>query len=451
MVPGQEELDRLLGQLRGVVGSTQVLVDADLRAGYERDWTGRYLGTTPAVVRPGSTDEVAAVVRACRAAGRPLVPQGGNTGLVGGATPLDGEIVVSLRRLDRLDPVDELAGAVVVGAGVTLATLHAHAARAGLSFGVDLAARDSATVGGMVATNAGGLRFVRHGGMRQQVLGVEAVLGDGSVVSRLDPPPKDNMGYDLAGLLCGSEGTLGIVTAVRLRVVPRPRQIQTALLGLADLATALGVVAGLRRAGASVEAGEGFFDDGLALVCEHAGLARPVPASPAYLLAEWDGTLEMLAGIAGVDEERVAVASDDSSRSRLWRYREAHTETVGALGVPHKLDVGVAPAKLDELAARVRAAVAESGGGNRVVLFGHVADGNLHVNLLGPGPDDERLDDRVAAIVADLGGSSSAEHGIGRAKRRWLTLNRSPEELAAYRRLRAAFDPDGILNPNVGA
>ncbi|MGE0795443.1 MAG: FAD-binding oxidoreductase [Acidimicrobiia bacterium] len=443
-------LGPLLDRLRTLVGADHVLTDADLRAGYERDWTGRFVGATPAVVRPGTAAEVAGVVEACRLAGVAVVAQGGNTGLVGGSVPLGGELVVSLRRLRRLDPVDELDLSVIVGAGVTLAELQAHAAAAGLEVGVDLAARDSATVGGMVATNAGGLRFVRHGGMRQQLLGIEAVLGDGSTVSRLDSPPKDNVGYDLAGLLCGSEGTLGLVTAARLRLVPPPREVQTALVGTADLAGALAVVAGLRRAGVAVEAAEGFFDAGLELVRRHTGLPRPMPASPAYLLVEWDGPVDALAAVDGLDPEAVVVASGASSRDQLWRYREAHTEAVNGLGVPHKLDVAVDPRRLDELAAAVTAAARAVDPTTVVVLFGHVADGNLHVNLVGPAPDDDRPDDRIAAVVAGMGGSISAEHGIGTAKRRWLSLARTPAELGAYRALRRAFDPAGILNPNAG-
>lgn len=446
-----EVIGPLLRQLRTIVGPPHLLTDPDVRAGYERDWTGRFLGRTPAVVRPATTEEVAEVVAACAASGVALVPQGGNTGLVGGSVPLQGEILLSLRRLRRLDAVDEVRGSVVAGAGVTLAELAAHAVRAGLRFGVDLGARDSATIGGMIATNAGGLRFVRHGGMRQQVVGIEAVLGGGSIVSRLDAPPKDNVGYDLAGLLCGSEGTLGIVTTARLRLKAPPGEVQTALLGVPDLSAALAIVAELQRSGVSVEAAEAFFDDGLERVLAHTGLSRPVPPAPAYLLVEWEGGLEVLAGVAGVDGEEVALATTEARRAQLWRYREAHTETVNSMGVPHKLDVAVDPSRLDELAAAVRLEAGRSEGPAVVVLYGHVADGNLHVNVVGPAPDDERLDDRLAAIVAGMGGSISAEHGIGTAKRRWLSLTRSPAEIAAYRALRRAFDPAGILNPNVGA
>ena len=439
-------MEALLAELRSIVGDAHVLVDADVRAGHEVDWTGRFVGSTPAVVRPGSTDEVAGVVRACADRSCALVPQGGNTGLVGGSVPLAGELVLSTQRLRSVGPVDDLAGQVTVGAGVTLGALQAHVAASGWEVGVDLAARDSATIGGMVATNAGGLAFVRHGGMREQVVGVEAVLGDGSVVSHLGGLLKDNTGYDLAALLCGSEGTLGVVTAVRLRLVPPTGDRVTALVAVAGVASALGVVRDLRRSGVVLEAAELFLDEGMALVCGHLGIGRPVAAAPAYLLVEWAGPVDVLAAADVVD---AVVAEDAGRRASLWRYREAHTEAVNALGVPHKLDVTLPLAELSSFVDDVRAAVTAVAPGATVVLFGHVADGNVHVNVVGPPPDDETVDDTVLRLVAERGGSISAEHGIGTAKKHWLHLARSDAELAAFRSLKAALDPKGILHPNV--
>jgi FAD/FMN-containing dehydrogenase len=437
----------LLDELRRIVGPAHVLADADLRAGYEVDWTGRFRGSTPAVVRPADVDEVAAVLLACRRAGAAVVPQGGNTGLVGGGVPLAGELVLSTRRLTALGPVDEVAGQAVVGAGATLAAVQAHVAACGWAVGVDLAARDSATIGGMVATNAGGLAFLRHGGMRRQVAGVEAVLADGSVVAPMRGLAKDNTGYDLAGLLCGSEGTLAVVTAVRLQLVRPPRRRATALVPVPDLAAALAIVTAADRAGLVVEAAEGFFDQGMAMVCAHLGIPRPLEPAPAYLLLDWDGPVEALADLEGVDA--AVVADDDRRRADLWRYREAHTESVNALGVPHKLDVTLPLARLDAFATEVRAVVEAVAPGATVVLFGHVADGNLHVNVVGPAAEDDAVDGAVLGLAAAQGGSISAEHGIGTAKRRWLHLARSDAELAVYRALKAAFDPSATLNPNV--
>jgi FAD/FMN-containing dehydrogenase len=438
-------VEALLAELRSIVGGAHVLVEADVRAGHEVDWTGRFVGTTPAVVRPGTTDEVAAVVRACAGAGCALVPQGGNTGLVGGSVPLAGEVVLSTRRLAGLGPVDDLSGQVTVGAGATLGAVQAHVAGSGWEVGVDLAARDSATVGGMVATNAGGLAFVRHGAMREQVVGVEAVLGDGSVVSHLGGLLKDNTGYDLAGLLCGSEGTLGVVTAVRLRLVPPAGDRVTALVAVAGVASALAVVRDLRRAGVVLEAAELFLDDGMALVCGHLGVARPLAAAPAYLVVEWAGPVDLLARAEVLD---AVVAEDAARRAALWRYREAHTEAVNALGVPHKLDVTLPLGELSAFVDDVRAAVATVAPGATTVLFGHLADGNVHVNVVGPPPEDESVDDTVLRLVAGRGGSISAEHGIGTAKKRWLHLARTDAEVAAFRAIKAALDPANVLNPN---
>jgi FAD/FMN-containing dehydrogenase len=437
---------RVLDALRAIVGDAHVLVDDDVRAGYEIDWTGRFRGRTPAVVRPGTVDEVAAVVDTCRARGLAIVPQGGNTGLVGGSVPVDGEVVVSTRRLTRLDRVDQLAGQVTAGAGVTLAGLQEHATEAGWAFGVDLAARESATIGGLVATNAGGLAFLRRGGMRQQITGIEAVLGDGSVVSHLGGLLKDNTGYDLASLLCGSEGTLGIVTAARLRLVPPDRDLTTALVAVEGVDAALAVVAALVRAGVAVDAAELFFDDGLALVCAHLGLPRPLTSAPAYALVEWSGPVDALTVAGDVD---AVVAQERGPRAGLWRYREAHTEAVNALGIPHKLDVSLPLHLLSSFVDDVRTTVERVAPGSTTVLFGHVADGNVHVNVVGPAPDDDTVDDAVLRLVAERGGSISAEHGIGRAKARWLHLVRTPAEVAAFRSIKRALDPDVVLNPGV--
>jgi FAD/FMN-containing dehydrogenase len=442
-----------LAALTEVVGADHVLVDDDVRAGYEVDWTGRFRGRCRAVVRPGSTAEVAAVVRWCGAHGLAVVPQGGNTGLVGGSVPgPDGDgVVVSLHRLQRFDPVDEVAAQVTVGAGVTLAALHERVRGSGWAFGVDLAARDSATIGGMIATNAGGIRVLRHGAMRAQVLGVEAVLGDGSVVSHLGGLVKDNTGYDLAGLLTGSEGTLGVVTAARLRLVPDPPDRVVVLAPLPSVAAAMALCARLRARVPGLEALEAVLGDGLALVCDHLGLAHPFPADPPVaLLAEWAGEgdpPDALVEIFGSDD--VLVAADGAGRERLWRYREAMTESISAVGVPHKLDVTLPLGSVAEFADAVVGAVQAAVPPAAVHLFGHLGDGNLHVNVTGVDPDDERVDDVVLRLVADHGGSISAEHGIGRAKVPWLGLVRSDSEIAAFAAIKAALDPNGVMNPGV--
>ncbi len=442
-----------LAGCRRAVGDEHVVVDPAVTASYVTDWTRRFTGSTPAVVRPGSTAAVAAVVALAREHAVALVPQGGNTGLVAGGVPLGGEVVVSLTRLSALGPVDLLAGQVTVGAGVTLAALAAHAAAGGLAFGVDLGSRASATVGGMVATNAGGLHVVRHGAMRAQVVGVEAALGTGHVISRLGGLVKDNTGYDLAQLLCGSEGTLGIVTAARVRLVSPPAQVVTALVGVDTVDRAVALAADLRRALPGVQALELMTGPSLRLVADF--LAAPPPVTPeaaAYLLVEVGAAVDptpalaaAIDGQAGVLDAAVATARGD--RARLWRWREAHSEAGAPLGVVHKLDVTLPAAELAGFCAEVVARVDAARPGATTLLFGHVGDGNVHVNVVGPPADDEGVDDVVLALVVERGGSISAEHGIGTLKRRWLERDRSPAEVAAMRSIKAALDPDGILNP----
>ena len=443
----------MLDELRAAVGAEHVLTDADTVAGYTVDWTGRFRGATPAVVRPGNVREVARVVDICRDAGATIVPQGGNTGLVGGSVPLAGELVLSLRRLDALDRVDEAVGQVTAGAGVTLARLQAHARVAGWDYGVDLAARDTATVGGMVATNAGGVHVLRYGSTRRQVVGLQAVLADGSVVERLDGLEKDNTGYDLAALLCGSEGTLAIVTAARLRLVPASPHAVTVLLAFASPDAALAAGATLRREVDSLRALEYFEQEGVELLVAQLQLARPFPEPhAAYLLAEAAGSSDPTDDLAQAveharDVRDVAVATD-ARAEQLWRYRDAHAEAINQLGVPHKLDVTLPAGRLGEFLARVRPTVASVAPAAQVWLFGHAGDGNIHVNVTGVAPDDDTVTDAVLHLVAELHGSISAEHGVGVAKKRWIHLTRSPEELAVFRAIKRALDPSGLLNPN---
>jgi FAD/FMN-containing dehydrogenase len=396
---------------------------------------------------------VAAVVGLAREHGVALVPQGGNTGLVAGGVPLAGEVVVSLARLSTVGPVDRLAGQVTVGAGVTLAALAAHVAEQGLAFGVDVGSRDSATVGGMVATNAGGLHVVRHGAMRAQVVGVEAVLGTGEVISRLGGLVKDNTGYDLAQLLCGSEGTLGIVTAARLRLVAPPTHVVTALVGLGTTDRAVALAGDLRRVLPDLQALELMTGPSLRLVARFLGADPPVaPDAGAYLLVEVGSADDPLAGVAAAIDGQdgvldAAVATERAERARLWRWREAHSEAGAPLGVVHKLDVTLPAAELAGFCAQVVERVAASRPTATTLLFGHVGDGNVHVNVVGPPADDDGIDDVVLGLVVERGGSISAEHGIGSLKKRWLERDRSPADVAAMRAIKAALDPDGILNP----
>ncbi len=418
----------LLRRLEEVVGRNHVLTSPDLVAGFVTDWTGRWQGHTRGVVRPASVEEVQGVIRTCADFGVPVVPQGGNTGLVGGSIPHAGEVVVSLHRLDRLDPVDVDRKAVTVGAGITVAAVQAHARRAGLAYGVDLASRDSATVGGTIATNAGGVNVVAYGDTRAQVLGLEAVLADGRVVRRMGGVAKASIGPDPLSLLVGSEGSLGIVTAARLRLVEVPEgATHVTLMALDSLAD------GWRFLGPGVRAIEFFDRSCVDLVTRHQGLPRPLPADPPfYLLLESDDLPRLASDALAVVDRR------------LWTYRERITETISRTGVPLKLDVAVPPVRMDEFAA----GVAGLGLDGAVYLYGHLAEGNFHVNVVGPGHPGQ-MTDQVLELVTDMGGVIASEHGIGVAKAEWWRRSTDPALVEAGRRIKAALDPTGLMNPRV--
>jgi FAD/FMN-containing dehydrogenase len=437
-----------LRELAVIVGPQHVLT-RDAAAGYAVDWTGRFRGATPAVVRPADTAQVAAVLAWCTGAGLAVVPQGGNTGLVGGGVPLHGEVVLSLARLTGLGAVDPSSRQVTAGAGVTLAQVGA--ARPELDLGIRIASRDSATVGGAVATNAGGLRVLRYGPMRSQLRGVEAVLSDGTVVSHLAGLVKDNTGYDYPSLLTGSEGTLAVVTQARLQLVPRPRDLVTALVALDGAAAAHDLAVRALTAVPGLLSAEFLTQAGLDILIEHAGLRAPFPAGarPAYLLLEaaGPGALDELGEL--IADHPAAVAQAARDRERLWAYRERHPEAAGFIGTPIKLDVAVPASQWVRLATTVAGAVATADAGATVLIYGHIADGNLHVNVVPAGPADGRHEDAVFGLVAELGGSISAEHGIGVLKGPWLGLARSAAERALFARIRQAFDPAGTLNPGI--
>lgn len=461
----------LLDALRSIVGDGSVIVDEDLQASYVSDWTGRFGGRTPAVVLPSTTQEVAGVVRVCQRFSTPWVPQGGNTGLVGGGVPVDGEIVVSLRRLRLIGPIDAAAQQVTVGAGVTLAELDAALAPSGLMYGIDFGARDSATIGGTIATNAGGTAVVLYGMTRHQLVGIEAVLPSGDVMSRLGGLSKDNTGYDLTGLLCGSEGTLGIVTAARLQLRARPTERATAALAVPTMADALRLLVELRSTGGLEQCEIMRSVDITALRDARSVIAPAVWRNntgtfPWCILAEVVGSDALARLIAAL--ERVgdlmpiesAIAPNETGRQRWWQVREAHPELARHFGDVLKLDVSVPLPALDRfvdgLEDDITLAVATYAKGaqrhvpsTRLVLFGHLGDGNLHVNVGGHADSFAAIEAAVLGRTLRSSGTISAEHGIGRAKREWLVADRGAIAVAAMKSLKAAFDPAGLANPNV--
>ena len=447
----------LLHEFESIVGASHALHEDELVASYSTDWTGRFQGSTPLVLRPGTTEEVAQILRVASDASVALVPQGGNTGLVGGSVPLQGEVVLSLLRLNVCEPVDVLAQQVTLGAGVTLAQAQNHVSPFNLAIGVDLAARDSCTIGGMIATNAGGINVVRYGPMRDQLLGVEAVTADGSSISHLEGLEKDNTGYHLPGLLAGSEGSLAVITKARLRLHPHLEERCSAMLAFKSVGDAVSATAQLRRSVPDLHAVEVIFREAMDLVSDYISTSIPVRSDgSAWLIVEAASSSDPTDQLAQAIDDLgdlvldVAVGHDSTSRAGLWQFREKITEAIATRGTPHKLDVTLPASELAEFVSRIPEIISEVDRRATAVMFGHLGDGNVHVNVLGDDglePDNE-VESAVLGYVAQLGGSISAEHGIGTAKKEFLHLNRSGEEIAIFRAIKSSFDPKGILSPN---
>ncbi|GAB0118173.1 FAD-binding oxidoreductase [Acidisoma sp. 7E03] len=465
----------LLQQLTGRLGEGAVLTAPAEMAGYASDWRHLYEGRPRAVLRPSSTEEVAEIVRLCAAAGVPIVPQGGNTSMVGGATPAaDGRmIVLSLERLRRLRAIDPVEMTMTVEAGVTLAAAQAMAAAEGMLLPLSISSEGSAQIGGILATNAGGNNTLRFGNARDLVLGLEVVLADGAVWNGLRRLHKDNTGYALRQLFVGSEGTLGIITAAVLRLQPGVSARTSAFCAMASVDQALALLSRLRRRdGGALYAFEYMSAQSVDLVLRHVpGIALPVAAAPHYVLVDYastgqgeaqrllDETLEEVLGAAleAGDLEDAALSQSETQRAAFWKLREEHAEAQKRAGASVKNDVSVPlaalPAFLAEAAAAVEAVVPEL----RIAPFGHLGDGNIHFNLVQPEAMDgaaflarsEVLMTAVNAVVQRFEGSFSAEHGVGRLKTGLMESWRGGVELETMRRIKAALDPSGLLNPGV--
>jgi len=462
---------RLLDRLQSLLGPKGFSDDPEVMAPWLTDWRGKYHGRAAAMLSPASTEEVAAVVRLCAEEGAALVPQGGNSGMVGGATPdaSGDQLLLSLRRLSRIRSIDETARLAVVEAGVILETFHHAALDRGLRFPLTLGGKGSATIGGLVSTNAGGTQVLRHGTMRALVAGIEAVLPDGSIFDGLAPLKKDNRGYDLKHLLCGAEGTLGIVTAACLRLVPAATARATAWIGLEspDMALAL-----LRRLDAALDRQlEGF--EIIPHSCLDAVL-RHIPQTRAPLAAShrWYALVE-LAGDGGEDLDAaleaqlgealeagliadVVIAKNDAESEAFWRLRDSISEAERAEGPALQHDISVPIDAMPRFIAENPARLAAAFPGARALSFGHLGDGNVHHHVQPPADVDgkawlaahgEDLSRLVYRHVIELGGSISAEHGIGQMKRDLLAELDSPARLAALRGIKAGLDPAGLFNP----
>ncbi len=443
----------VLQRLAAVVGSRHVSTDPDVLADRSVDYTGRYRGRASALVRPGSADEVAAVLAACRDGGVHVTVQGGRTSLVAGTVPEHDDVLLSTERLNVVGDVDTVERRVTAGAGATLAAVQHAAAAVGLLFGVDLTARDTATVGGMASTNAGGLCTVHYGTMGEQIVGLDVVLPDGTVLHRHSQVRADNTGYDLPGLFVGAEGTLGVITALDLRLRPAPAHRVTAICGFADLDALVG-------------AGRMFRDlDGIAalelidarateLTAEHLGVAAPV-AGKWLLLVELVGDHDQTGRLAGLlhglpVSGEPAVGVDAAARQRLWRVREAVTDVLGCYGPPVKFDVSLPLGQVAGFTTDATTLVQRHAPDALSVLFGHIGEGNLHFNVLRCPPDREpALYAAMMRLIADRGGNVSSEHGVGSRKRDYLGMSRQPADIAAMRTVKAAFDPTGYLNAAV--
>ncbi len=452
----------LLSRLGQSLGSAGLSVDRDVVSGYETDWTGRFHGDALAVALPESVEQVVAIVDACRDAGVAIVPQGGNTGLVGGSVPrpapagepAGGSLVVSTRKLNRIGEIDPITGQVTAGAGVTLKELQDHVAAAGFELGLDYASRDSATVGGAAACDAGGARALAHGTAGTMITGIEAVLGNGTVFTQLRGLAKDNAGYDLTSLLIGSEGTLGLITAVRWQLRPGRPLRAAAFVTLPEIADSIELITRLRPILPSLESFDFMLDEGLQLSLARLGATSPVPASGRiHLLIECADRAnpfeDLVNALDEVGIEDAAVVDDTPGRNRIWASREHLTEAITATHEPVlKFDVSVATSSLERFLSEVPGAVAAADPAARTVLYGHLGDGNVHVNVIG-GTEVEGIERAVLGMVIDLGGSISAEHGVGSAKSGWLEAALGPDEVENMRRIKRALDPEWILNPGV--
>ncbi len=452
------ETETLLERIGSIVGERGLLTGDDVTGRPNYSW-GQGSCPARAIVRPASTEELAQVMRLCSECGQSVVPWGGLTGLVDGITCTADDIVVSLERMNAIEHLDADAGTMIVQAGAVLENVQDAASDAGWSFAIDFGARGTANIGGMIATNAGGNSVVRYGMMREQVLGLEAVLADGTVISNMNEMLKNNTGYDLKHLIIGSEGTLGIVTRAVLRLRPRANSVQTALVALDNFADVAGL---LRRLGVELDgklsAFEVMWRSFYHFMTAESGKHQAVlPADyPFYVLVEAEGAdpereeAQFMAVLGALLEEGhiadAVICQSGQQAEQLWAMRDDVEALIEATFPPAIFDVSLPIREMEAYIDDLQATLDERYPGIRLVTFGHLGDGNLHLGI-GPVEDKHAIETLVYERLGQVNGSVSAEHGIGLEKREFLSHSRSPEELAVMRTIKRALDPANILNP----
>ena len=450
-----------LVQITRALGADRVWVGEDIPLQHQTDWSGASAVAPFALVRPTSTEQVSVLLGLCHAHRVPVVPQGGLTGLAGAAVPCEEGIAVCLDRMNAIESLDAHAATLTVQAGSTVASVQEAALAAGMQFGVDFGARGSAQIGGAISTNAGGNGVLQFGMMREQVLGLEVVLADGTVLNMLRPMLKNNTGYDLKQWFIGAEGTLGVITRAVLRLRPAVRARATALVALSGFDQSLSLLSRVSaRFPGAVSAFELMWRDFMAASLSWQSLREPFDAMhPLTVLMNVDGQdaesiqsaleLELAAAARAGEVLDAVIAQSHAQASALWKIREATAELPSRMHPPINFDVSLPLADIGRFAEACRFALSERWPDHHTVFFGHVADGNLHVSTDGAsvGGDQESVERTIYKLVEVFGGSVSAEHGIGLHKKAYLGASRSQAELAAMRAIKHALDPCRLLNP----
>ncbi len=456
-------MDGFVTSLQALLGSDVVIEGRAIPDRYKSDWSGLVPVVPLALARPRSTDEVSRLLAACHGASAPVVPQGGLTGISGGAHPTPGAVALSLDRMNRIETVDAEMATLTAEAGVVLETAQAAASGEGLLLGIDIGSRGSCQLGGVVSTNAGGNQVIRYGMARDQILGLEAVLADGTVVSTMNTMLKNNAGLDLKQLFIGTEGLLGIVTRVVLRLHPKPSATATAFCGLSGTRSVISLLSRMRGAlGPMLTSFEVMWPSFFHFMSE--GICKPSPLSRrhgAYAIVEASGfdgegvRVALESALAAASEEGLVedavIARSVKEERELWAVRESPSEYRSILGPLTAFDVGIPMAQLEDVVDKLEAGIAKRWPTARALSYGHIGDSNLHlvVNVPEVGEDQPHADIKafVYGTVRDHGGTVSAEHGIGAIKRDYLAFSRTPEEIALMQRIKAAVDPHNILNP----